>query len=181
MNIKLKQITKTLPEYKKIRSLYLTAFPADERAPFSLLASGARKTNVDWWAIYNDDIWAGFFYIVNDNDLSYIFYFAIDDYQRGNGLGSAALQLLQQQYNNRRLFLAIEELDKDAANYDERVKRKQFYQHNNFNDLHTRMLEGRVIYELMGIGGSVSKQEYKHLINKWLGLWRFIIPTKILD
>lgn len=181
MSIKLQRISKNLPVYPQIRRLYLTAFPADERAPFWLLAAKAAKPGVDWWAIYNEETWVGFFYVLNDADLSYLFYFAIADEQRGNGLGSAALQALQRQYAGRRLFLAIEELDTAAANYAERLGRKRFYQQNGFADMHTRMLEGRVIYELMGIGGAVSKADYKHLINGWLGLWRLMLRTEILD
>lgn len=181
MNIKLQKVTKSLSAYLDIRSLYLSAFPPTERAPFSVLAAKAAKPNVDWWAIYNGDVWAGFFYIINEADLSYVFYFAIDEAQRGRGLGSGALAVLQRQYAGRRLFLAIEELDEAAENYQQRLDRKHFYLQSGFADMHARMIEGRVIYELLGIGGAVAKEEYRRLMSGWLGLWRFIVPTKILD
>lgn len=51
-------------------------------------------------------------YIINYLDLSYVFYFALDDSQRGQGIGSAVLREIRKLYSGRRFFLALEQLDK---------------------------------------------------------------------
>lgn len=169
MNILLKEVNRNNPEYKQIRHLYKAAFPLSERAPFFMLARKAKQRNVDWWGIFDDKTWIGFFYVLNGPDLTYVFYFAVSEKERGKGYGSHALAALKEKYKGNRIFLAIEEVVETAPNYMERVKRRQFYQKNGFEDLHAGLREGTVIYELLGIGGTVSKQEYKQLISRWLG------------
>ena len=168
MNIQLKKVF-SKSERSNIRRLYHHAFPADERAPFWLLKRRERCNNVDWWSIYDGGTWTGFFYVIHYKDLSYVFYFAIAEQFRGKGYGSQALTQLKQEYTGRRIFLAIEQLDPAAKNYNERVNRKQFYERNGFSDLHQKLREGNVVYSLLGIGGAVRKEEYKTLIRGWAG------------
>ena len=54
MSITLKQVNKKSADYKKIKELYKKAFPVNERAPFFVLSSKAKKPNVDFWGIYSD-------------------------------------------------------------------------------------------------------------------------------
>lgn len=182
MNITFKKICRNMPEYQQIKQLYLTAFPEDERAPFLTLAVRSRRANVDWLGIFDGDICVGFFYnVLYKEDLAYIFYFAIEENLRGCGYGSAAMSALKREYAGKRLFLAMEEMDEAAENFAQRVSRKEFYEFNGFRDMHTKLLEGRVIYDVMSIGGLVDKQEYHHLMMNWLGWRRLFVNTKFLD
>lgn len=166
----------------KTKRLYEDAFPDNEKAPFPLLLAKQYLADVDFLSIYAGKQWAGFFYLVNYQNLSYIFYFAVRPEFRGKGIGSQALQRLQKFYQGRKLFLAIEQLDEHVPNYEERVSRKHFYLKNGFPELHRRVQEGTVIYELLGIGGDVLPEEYQKLITTFTGkiLYRSI-TMKILD
>lgn len=181
-NIRLEKISKNMPEFGKIKHLYLSAFPDDERAPFSLLAGKARRSNVEWLAIFDGEMFVGFFYnVLYKEDLAYIFYFAIEDDLRGCGYGSAAMSALKRKYAEKRLFLAMEELDAAAENFAQRQRRSEFYEFNGFKNIHTKLLEGSVTYDVMAIGGTVSKAEYHHLMMGWLGWWRILVRTEILE
>ena len=169
MKLNFKRLRSGSPEFSKIRQLYNKAFPSDERAPFLLLVLNSRKKGVDFWSVSCDGRWAGMLYVVNYKDLSYLFYLAVDEEQRGNGIGSAVLRSAQKLYNGRRLFLAIEQLDENADNYEERVHRKNFYLRNGFSELGHKLREGKVIYEILGVGGEVSGAEYKALITGFAG------------
>lgn len=76
---------------------------------------------------------------------------------------------LRKKYQNKRIILLIEPLDKNADNYKERVNRKNFYEKNGFYDLHYQVLEKNVIYSALGYGNRVSKKEYLLLIKNYLG------------
>lgn len=181
-NVTLRKISKNMPEYRQIRSLYFAAFPADERAPFPLLAAKAARRNVDWWAIFDGELFVGFFYaVLYKEDLVYLFYFAIEENLRGCGYGSAALSELKREYAGKRLFLAAEEMDENAENFAQRQSRKQFYEFNGFRDMHTKLLEGTVTYDVLSLGGTVTKDEYHHLMMDWLGWWRLFVRTYFLD
>ncbi|WP_405355027.1 GNAT family N-acetyltransferase [Ruminococcus sp.] len=171
MNIEFKRVTKKLPEYRKLRQLYFTAFPAEERAPFYLLIKRAKREDVDFLAIYNENKWVGMIYIINHLDLSYVFYFALNDSQRGKGIGSAVLQKIHKLYSGRRFFLALETLDKNADNYAQRVSRSKFYQKNGLQKLCISIKEGNVVYDAMGFGGEIKPEEYREMMKNYTGFF----------
>lgn len=166
--ISLSKVKQDKQEYKRIRTLFLSAFPLEERPPFFFLKARA-KQNVDWWNILSDGKWVGFFYVINSSDLVYVFYFAIDSSMRGKGCGTAAMSQLLRLYEGKRLFLAIEPIEPKAENYRERVNRRNFYLKCGLSPLEKSIREGTVVYELLGVGGSVEPKEYKAMMDQWLG------------
>ncbi len=171
MNIEFKRVTKKLPEYKNIKQLYFRAFPKEERAPFSLMLSRGKRNDVDFIAIYNDGKWVGFIYIINYLDLSYVFYFALNDSERGKGVGSAVLAEIRKMYSGRRFFLALERLDKNSENYAQRLSRSSFYQKNGLVKLNTSIKEGNVVFDSMGFGGEINPDEYKEMMKSYTGFF----------
>ena len=158
--------------YKKIKDLYRKAFPKEERAPFFVLKS--RDNRADCWSIYDNENWIGFAYVIVYKNLAYLFYFAIDENQRGKEYGSRTIQLLKEEYKDKKLFLAIEPLDENANNYDQRVKRHGFYIKNGLKDLPYKIKEDSVVYSIMGTE-VVYKDEYEALIQNYLGfLYKFV-------
>ncbi len=172
MTLTLKNIKKTNLDYKKAKSLLIRAFPPEERPPFSLLMHWAKKDCVDFLSAYDGDEWVGFIYIATYKDIVYVFLFAIEDNFRGHGYGSAILDAIKEKYKNRRIFLAIEEMDEKAANYPDRVRRYDFYTRNGFLPLNLKMREGRMIYDILTIGDGVTQKEYRALIDGFMG--RFV-------
>ena len=167
--MKLKFERANYKNFFKLRNLYQSAFPDNERAPFLMLWAKSGRKNVDFWAIYADEIFSGLLYIVHDGNLSYIFYLAVSSELRGQGIGSRILQALCKLYKENRICLAIEELDEHSPNYAERVKRKHFYMKNGFEELHHKVIEGTVIFELLGVGGDVLAHEYENLMHRYIG------------
>lgn len=168
MKITLKRINFFSPDYGKISRLYKTAFPADERAPMWLLAWKSKKDYVDFWGIYWDGKWAGLAYVISEGTASYLFYLALSENLRGKGLGSKALQSIKKHYGLQRLFLALEQLDKSAENYEERIRRRSFYLKNGLKPLPLTIREAAVIYDVMGTG-EIQPEEYESMMRKYLG------------
>ena len=109
----IKKVTRRFPDHKLLKQLYKKAFPIEERAPFWLLSAKAKKENVDFWAIYDSHKFVGLIYIVNYADLSYIFYFAVLDSERGKGYGSKVLETVKQKVSEPQdLFLRSNSLMK---------------------------------------------------------------------
>ncbi len=169
MKLNFKRVKTGSPEARMSKALYSRAFPDDERAPFLMLLLKSRRKSVDFWSVSCEGQWAGFIYVVNSADLSYVFYLAVTEEQRGKGIGSGILKSVQQLYKGRRLFLAIEQIDEDSENYQERVNRKNFYLRCGFKELHRKLREGVVTYDILGIGGDVTAKEYKKLMTDYAG------------
>lgn len=156
-------------DYSHIKSLYTEAFPSDERAPFRLLKKRAEKGKADFWIIKEEEKNIGLAYLVTNNDLAYLFYYAIDLSYRGKGYGTKALKALIKNYKNYRLFLALEDWREECENKVQRIKRHDFYINCGLHDLPYKLKEATVIYAIMGTGDAVEPEEYKALMNKYAG------------
>lgn len=172
----------TEKDLPKIRALYREAFPMEERAPFALLHRSAKQGRGSLLVAVDRGVFCGFFYVLDDADLAYVFYFAVHPAQRGKGRGSEMLALLRRYYDGKRLFLALEAPDDTAANAEQRLRRWRFYERNGFVQLPGHIKEGSVVFEVMGIGGRVYAEEYARLVRRWCGKWyQRIVDLKLFD
>ena len=152
-------------DYQKIKALYLSAFPPEERPPFFFLKRKAGQMLV----AKEDERFLGFVNLICHKDLVYLFFFALEAPVRGQGYGSQILQLVKAQNEGKRIFLAREPLDDQADNAAQRHSRHQFYLRNGFTDLPIQIVEQGYVFDAMGIGGSISAKDYDGLINGWCG------------
>ena len=113
--------------------------------------------------------WMGLAYFVRYQDIIYLFYLAIDESKQGKGYGSALLTAVRRHFIGKRVILNIEALDDQAPNYEERVKRKRFYEKNGFHGMGYTVKELGIVYEMLGMGENVSKNEYIALMRSIIG------------
>lgn len=182
MNLSFVEYKNAASHKKKVKKLYLGAFPKEERVPFMLLAAREKKGNGELLEIKDGNTFVGMVSVLRYKDLAYIFYLAIDDGLRGMGYGSSVLTALKERYSDCRIFLAREQLDETADNYEQRLSRHRFYQRNGLVDLKCRITEQGVVYDVMGIGDEVTAEEYEALITEWAGkFFRKIFNMHIIE
>lgn len=143
----------------KIKNLYIDEFPDYERYPFWLLVYKSKKKNSDFYAIYDDSEYIGLLYLTYYKDIVYVFYLAIDPPQQSKGYGSKILQYLRKIYKDKRLLLNIEKVDRTADNYEQRFKRKRFYEKNGFKNTNFEIEKKDIVYEY----------EYHAIFKSYLG------------
>lgn len=169
-------------ERKMLKKLYLEAFPAEERAPFFMIMSKAKKGRAEMLTAHDGNEFVGFVYMVCYKDMAYLFYLAVDKDKRGMGYGRKIVEAVKSRYRGRRIFLARERIEKSAENYEQRVSRRNFYIRCGFRDLPCHIKEAAVIYDVMGIGGRVSADEYEELITSWSGkMMRMLVDMRIIE
>lgn len=169
MSLTFSRVSLFSADYQAVKELYLTAFPADERAPFSLLMAKANRRGTDFWSVYRDGIWVGMAYVVSNGKLSYLFYLAVVEELRGKGCGTGIVRGLKRIYEGQKFFLALEMQDENAPNAEERIRRRDFYLRCGLEPLPYHLREAKVTYDLMGIGGPVEPEEYRDLIDRYMG------------
>ncbi len=180
MGVKLERITKEY--YKTAKSLYLSAFPREERPPFYLLKSREKNGKGDFFIAKDGVDFVGFAYIIPYLDTAYLYYFAVDEGLRGKGYGSAVLTELKKVYSGKRFYLAREMLDESADNLEQRVKRHEFYLKNGFVDLPIKIKEASVTFDVMGIGGVIKKEEYDAMMTAFCGkLLRKLVDMRLIE
>ena len=170
--LKLVDLNQNKKYIQSVKALYNSAFPSAERMPFSILMHKSKGSNITFWAVVDDDKFKGLTYTVWYNDIVFIFYLAVAESERGNGIGTKILSLIKEQFPNCRLVLNIEALDEESDNNAERIRRREFYVKNGFFGAGYNVKEYSVTYENMCCSKNnepVSKEEYFKLIEAFCG------------
>lgn len=160
-----------LGSWLAIYRLYLSAFPRAERKPFWVICRQYREGKFDVWMIRRDGDFAGFATTVNGSDLILLDYLAVEKAVRGTGIGTAALEILQQKYSGKGLFLEIESTLENAPDQAMRLRRKQFYLAAGLVDLQVQAELFGVNMELLGIRCSMDYESYHSFYRENLGPW----------
>ncbi|MBO1307972.1 GNAT family N-acetyltransferase [Enterococcus sp. 669A] len=176
-----KNITRQLPEYAKIFDIYKNSFPEEEQMPVWLLRLFARRKRVEFLAFYDQGVFCGFTYLVHSEKLTFIFYLATDPDQRSQGYGSKILSWIQEKYQDRGVVLTIETVDPAAENYQQRLRRQQFYFKNNFHDTGHKVKEYGVLYDVLANTPNFVFSDYQALLKYFSFGFYSVKPEKMED
>lgn len=185
--VNLKDDKTVFPCFKEI---YREAFPKAERVPLFLLKRAAKTPRADCFAFFDDEAEklsanagekcaaadkrdkrraAGIAYFSHGKDFTYLFFLAVRKDARGKNYGSQILQKTRELYPGRRVCLNIEELNETVADYAMRVRRKKFYEKNGFTPCGYKVIENKVVFEMLSFGGDVSYEEYRAMLDYCFG------------
>ena len=156
------------PSIKKdIESLYNSAFPEDERPPFSWTYEVFNKTEESFMiGYYKNNEFIGYIHYVIYLDILYIAFFAISKNKRNQGYGTQILNDIKESYPFHTLLLCFEEVNKKYPDLDNRIKRKKFYETNGYINNNLKTQEGDVVYQSAYNGSmKVNYQEYQQIFD----------------
>jgi hypothetical protein len=165
----LENIAEKKADRKKLKEIYISSFPAYERMPFFFMLRSTKKQDREFLGIYDDDVLVGFFYVILKNDICLILYFAIDEGKRSSGYGSRAIGLISKKYENKRIFLYIEETDSRLNNYIQTKRRKDFYVRNGFTITNYYVILSKSRFEVLNYGKDISREEYVSILKQMTG------------
>lgn len=160
-----------LLQWRRIRRLYRSAFPAYERKPLYVIRRMYREGKTDVWYCRQDGAFAGFATTINGAELILVDYLAVANGCRGKGIGSALLQALQMQYVGKGLFLEIESTFVEADNREERLRRKRFYLRNGLEELQVEAELFGTRMELLGRNCQLDFAAYRAFYHDNYSLW----------
>lgn len=146
-------------DWLRIRILYRRAFPRYERKPFAVIRRMNKEGRTDVWLAEWDGRFAGLAATINGHVIL-LDYFAVAKRLRGQGVGSAFLRALLNQYAGRGLFVEIEAADRDDPD-GSKLRRKQFYLRNGLEDMHVAAVLFGVRMELLGRGCDLDFDGYR--------------------
>jgi len=120
-------------EFDGFYAIYSTAFPLSEQKSYDALLAMQHTSFYTIYLAYNDEKNVGFciMYHPHNEDFFLLEYMAIDETQRGIGLGSTLLKSsidqLFQTHGIRALLIEIDSPEKSSNEQKIREKREQFY------------------------------------------------------
>jgi GNAT superfamily N-acetyltransferase len=165
----------------RIKSLYESAFPKSERAPFWFLRYKAQQCEVAFNSLFDDESWVGLLYTFEYRDILLVLYLAVDASCRSGGYGTKVLTTLREDHPDKRIVLTIEPIEELADNYEQRVKRKRFYEKNGYTSAGI-IVEGLgQPFEMLISGGAIAPEDvrkvYRSFLGSFLGTMLTLLPV----
>lgn len=158
-----------LPE---LRGLYESAFPEEERIPYSDLPELMGSMPIDLSVWYDGDIFVGLTMVLERHDVCWFWYFAVRKELRGNGYGQHILARLKELYADCLLILDLESPRQSSGNASVRQRRYGFYLRNGFSDTGIERTFYGVTYAILKIGkGCFTQQAYEALLDDLSQSW----------
>ena len=140
------------------------AFPPAERIPLAEMFGYAERADAAVWGFFENDQPAGFALTLRNDRCVYISYFAIRADLRGQGLGGEALRLLLRQFPGRQPVLDMEPADPESDNYEQRVRRRDFYLRNGVRETgRFTMLRG-IRYAVLCAGAELDAAGFEEIV-----------------
>ncbi len=150
-----------LADWVNLYLLYLQAFPASERKPWSMIRRMYRKGRTDIWCLLRGGKFVGLAITINGPDVILLDYFAVCKSCRGQGVGTAALKAILSKYRGKGFFLEIESTFEPVKDQSIRLRRKKFYLSCGLQEMHTTAVLFGVKMELLGAGCHLDYEQYK--------------------
>lgn len=150
----------TMLQWFRIYRLYQSAFPKNEKKPFSMIRSMQKKGKTDVWYCEKNGKFAGLVVTINGPEQILLDYLAVGKKYRGQGVGSELLQQMRRQYAGKGVFLEIETVTEAADNFEERKRRKKFYLSNGMTEMKVYVELFGVEMELLGFDCMLTFEEY---------------------
>ena len=163
---------KNAPDKALAKKLYLTSFPKEELIPWWIVLLLINKKCVNFNCHYENGHFCGFTFTANEGNVLFVLFFAIEENLRHKGYGSAILEHLKSVYPNCEIYLNVELLDENADNFNERVKRVEFYKKNGFFDTKHNIREVGGVFRVLATTKDISPDDYIRVFKKMsFGLW----------
>ena len=162
------------PIADKVKEIYERSFPPEEQVPLPELLESAELDEVSFLAWVDDSLPAGetgadnvvaltFSFVFPD--LFYLGFLAVDGRTRSAGYGSRILTHFRERYAGIPQLLEIEPLTREAANYQQRVRRLAFYERNGFAVTNMITHEADQTYRVLARGGIVTPERLEEALN----------------
>lgn len=126
--------------------------------------SFAEDTDTDVLGIYDGESPIGFAVLLKGSECAYLYYLAIDGTVRSKGYGSSALGEIMKRYRELQIILDFEEIDTNAENLAQRLRRKSFYLKNGFHETGSYTLLRGARFEVVCSGGELKRQAFGELL-----------------
>ncbi len=161
------KITAEFADLPLVERLAKEAFPPEEYLPPSKLIDMAEHGEVDFRGLYDGDLFVGFTVVSIFEQLSYLFFLAIDPGLRSKGYGGKTLRLLDELYPNKQQVVDFERIDESAPNNAQRITRKAFYMRNGYRETGRFLSYLGVDYEILCKDTAFDFDTFKKMMRRF--------------
>lgn len=147
--------------YKQVNNIYKSSFPIEER--YVSLNKMIRSKETALYCLIEKETVLGIIYLIFYKDMVFILYLAVRNEIRSKGCGSYLLKWCLSKYNDKKIYLNIEEVKADADDYIIRKRRLDFYLKNQFFVTNYISKENKENFNILSNYEKMDINEYKEL------------------
>lgn len=149
------------PLAENMETLYLEAFPEEERKPIVDLYRHQHSGHSKVFAIKDHALpFIGMVVVIYDDNVMVIEYLATVSSVRGKNYGAKILRKVMEKYIDKHIVLEIEETKVPSLESELRMRRRKFYERNQFNFYDQTISYFGVPLELMGTCDNIKYEDY---------------------
>lgn len=145
---------------REVKEIYITSFPKEERMPFALMMMMSCLWNTQFLAFYDKETLCGLVYMATLGRQTFIMFFAVDAKLRSKGYGSSILNEIQSLHPKNKIIVSIEPCNESAENIEQRLKRKNFYIRNGYQETGYLMTLSGQVQEIIIKNGTFNKWKF---------------------
>ncbi|MCF0260908.1 MAG: GNAT family N-acetyltransferase, partial [Erysipelotrichaceae bacterium] len=162
-------------------SLYLSAFPKEERKPYEVMEDMARRGRMRLWAVEDDEGLCALAYFILGREIVILDYLAVHPDKRDQLIGSWVLNRVFESFD-KPVLVEIESTLRDADPM--KVRRKNFYLRNGLRPNPYEILLAGIPMEMMSTAPVSFDQYYQtqqEYLTDWLGFSAAVLVRKLQD
>lgn len=168
----IKQITAKEADNMQLRTLYETAFPQDERIPWTDLMELIFSMQLDFSAYYEGEELIGLTIVQQRKAFNWFWYFAVPAHLRGQGIGQQILSLLIDKYRDSMNVMDMESSRQECDNAEQRKRRYGFYLRNGFRDTNVYRRYGDIEMTILMNGeGTFTMNDWDDIMRELRSYW----------
>ena len=161
-----RKVTSELDDYPQLMALYESSFPETERIGMDTLLKKSGLGTADFSAYYDKDRFVGFTFASVSDEAVFLVYLAVEADLRSKGYGGMILKQIAEAHFPKGIMLNIEPLDKEAENYEQRLKRLRFYTDNGFRESGYQLTDHGDQYSILTTIIPFSESAYRSAVDR---------------
>lgn len=150
------------------QELYTKAFDRRMQVPMKDLFYVCGQHKADFMAVFDEDLFVGFYYVYLYQDIAYLYYLAVEEEMRCRGYGTDILDLIKDTYYPaRRIVLCTEAPSVDDKLVSSRYRRLAFYSRNGFIDTLYKFESVGIQYEVLYWGSAWDPENIQNVLRSF--------------
>lgn len=158
----------TFKNRKRVKEIYVSSFPKEERMPFLLMLLMSKMKNTKFLCFRNEgkDV-CGLAYLGAVNHVTFIMFLAVSKTARSKGYGSCMLKSIELLYPENKIIVSIERCDENVVDIEKRIRRKKFYIKNGYQETGYLVKLPNILQEVLIKNGEFDEEEFSSFFKKY--------------
>ncbi len=165
MSLEFLRVDRDFIDQKQIDRIMKQQFPPEEYMSIDKQFALQDRGDIEVWALYESKNLVGLMTLRTTREMAYLFFLAFDRQYQGKGYGKEAVRKIKELYPDKAITVDFELTEENAANKDQRQRRRNFYQKCCFSETSWGLSYLGVNYEIFCMNKPFQIASFKAMLD----------------